>query len=268
MARTTALDIAAGATGRWLLSKVVRTSDQLAFLWVCLKAMMRHRREGGRLRRRVVVQQIYFTGVQSAELITFFAVLAGIASFVQGFFLLSSIGAQGSLASFVVSILLREAGPFLAAVIVILRSGSAITLEIGYMNVLGEIEGLEMQGVSPVDFICVPRLIGVTVSVVCLTVLFDMVTVASGFFAAWTLIDLNLSALLYDMAVALNPSDFMMVLAKGVAFGLVISVTCLYNGFQAQGAITNIPPRVSRAMVDSLLHCVLANIVISAAFSF
>ena len=268
MGKATFYDIAAGTTGRWFLSKVVRVLHQLAFFWVCLKAMKSHRREGWRVQARVVIQQIYFTGVQSLELVSFFAALLGIVMVVQGFTLLASIGSQESLATFLVAILMRELGPLLTATIVILRSGSAITLEIGYMNVLGEIEGLQMQGISPIHFICIPRLVGVTVSVLCLMILFDLVAIAFGFFAAWTIVDLNVWNLLYDLAVSIKPTDFMIILAKGVCFGLVIPVTCMYNGFLAQGAITDIPPRVSRAMVDSLLYCVFFSIVITAAFSF
>lgn len=267
MDRTAFLQIAAGSTGRWFLSKFSRILNQLAFFWVCLKVMVRHRSEGRHVGARVLVQQVYFTGVQSLELVTFFALLFGVIMVVQGFTLLSSIGAQESLATFLIAILLRELGPLLTAIIVVLRSGSAIALEIGYMNVLGEIEGLEMQGIPTLHFLFVPRLLGVTISVVCLVIVFDLIAIAGGFFAAWILTDVNVWNLLHDLAASISRNDFIIVLAKALCFGVIIPVVCMYNGFLAKTAITSIPPRVSRALVDCLLYCVFFSVIITAAYS-
>ncbi|MDY6851487.1 MAG: ABC transporter permease [Thermodesulfobacteriota bacterium] len=185
----------------------------------------------------------------------------------MGFTLLSSIGAQESLATFLIAILLRELGPLMTAIIIVLRSGSAIALEIGYMNVLGEIEGLEMQGIPTLHFLFVPRLLGVTISVVCLVIVFDLIAIAGGFFAAWILANLNVWTLLHDLAASINRNDFIIVLAKALCFGVIIPVVCMYNGFLAKAAITSIPPRVSRALVDCLLYCVFFSVIITAAYS-
>jgi ABC-type transporter Mla maintaining outer membrane lipid asymmetry permease subunit MlaE len=38
----------------------------------------------------------------------------------------------------IIALLIREVGPLLTAVVITLRSGSAIAMEMGYMKVLGE----------------------------------------------------------------------------------------------------------------------------------
>ncbi len=266
MSRPGFISIAAGSTGRWFLTKVDRAINQLAFLAVCLKLIVTHRSTGRGIRWRVIIQQIYFTGVQSLELVAFIALLFGVLAVVRGFTFMSSLGSQEALGSLIIAILFREVGPLMTAIIVVLRSGSAIALEIGYMNVLGEIEGLEMQGVPAVHFLCIPRLVGVTAAVVCLIILFDLISIAGGIFAAWVIIEINVWNLVYDLAAAFSISDFVGVLVKGLSFGVIISIVCMYHGFLAQGAITNIPPRVSRAMVECLLYCVFFDIIISVAF--
>jgi len=267
MAETAYFQNMFGASGRWFLTKVKRPLDRLAFFWICLKVMVRHRSLGRQVQARILVQQIYFTGVQSVELVLFFSLLLGAVAVVWGYTLLTSIGARDALAGFLIGTLVREVGPILTATIVILRSGSAIALEIGYMNVLGEVDGLQMQGVPALHFLTVPRLFGVATAVICLIIIFELTAIAGGVFAAWTLVDINVLDLLNELAVALKGTDFMVVLAKGLCFGLIIPTICIYEGLMAQEAITSLPPRVSRALVDCLLYCVFTSILISAAYS-
>ena len=55
--------------------------------------------------------------------------------------------------------LLRELGPLLIGVIVIGRSGSAVTAELGTMKVSEEIEALGVMAINPVRFLVVPRFV-------------------------------------------------------------------------------------------------------------
>lgn len=257
-----------GFTGRWLLTKILRVSDHMAFFWLCLRAMIQYRRIGRRLIRRVAMDQIYFTGVQALELITVLALLAGAITVIQGINQLSVLGNLEGLSVLLIASIIREIGPVVTAIIISLRSGSAITLEMGYMNVLGETEGLEMQGISALHFMFTPRLIGVTVSMVCLIILFDMIAVVGGLFAAWVVLDTSSWNYFNDLAATLKETDFVVVVFKGLCFGIIIPVVCLYNGFHVEGAVTAIPPRLSRALVDCLLYIAFLNIIISVVFSF
>lgn len=255
-----------GGTGRWFLSKFGRISDQLAFFFVCLKMMVRHRTTGRQLMGRVVIQQIFFTGAQSFELVILVATITGAVMVLGGLSQLAKLGSMDELAILLIVVLIRELGPILSAMIILLRSGSAIALEIGYMNVLGEIEGLQMQGIPVLHFLCVPRLIGVATAVVCTVVLFDIIAIIGGFLAAWVLRDINIGSFLYTLTTTMKRTDFALVVVKGLVFGIMIPVVCLYHGFQARDSITDVPPRVSRALVDCLLYTVFLNILISAAF--
>ena len=264
----TRIDTAAGSTGRWFLTKIFRLVDQLAFFYLCLKTMARYYGQGQRVVGRMVVSQIYFTGVQSFELVAFLALLSGGLMILQGITQLAKIGTLESLSVLLIVTLVREAGPLLTAIIITLRSGSAIALEIGYMNVLGEIEGLEMQGIPILHFICIPRLIGVAVASVCLVIMFDLIAIAGGFFAAWMITGTTVWDFLYGLATAVERSDFLVVLGKGLSFGITIPIVCMYHGFQARNAITTVPPQVSKALVECLIYCVVLNIMISFSFSF
>ncbi|NIQ89977.1 MAG: ABC transporter permease, partial [Deltaproteobacteria bacterium] len=73
-----------GSCGRWFLQKFYRLADILGFLVVCFKTTLRYRHTGQRLVARTFIQQIYFTGVQSLELICLIALLVGGLVIIQG----------------------------------------------------------------------------------------------------------------------------------------------------------------------------------------
>jgi phospholipid/cholesterol/gamma-HCH transport system permease protein len=260
------LHLMAGSCGRWIIQKLVRLGELLGFFVVCLKTTLRYRHTGQRLMARTFVQQIYFTGVQSLELICLIAVLVGGLVVIQGIAQLTRVGSREVLASLLTVVIIREVGPLLTAVVVILRSGSAIAIEMGYMTVLGEIESIEMQGIDPLHFLAIPRLVGVTVAVVCLIVFFNVVSIIGGFVAAWALVDIPFWALFYDLARAVNGIDLIVGSVKALMFGLTIALVCMFHGFRTGDAITNIPPQVSSAMVDCFILCTFFNVLISALF--
>jgi len=259
-------ELVTGSWGRWLLEKIERVADIFGFFVACLKTAFRDRRIGRRLMARTFVQQIYFTGVQSLELICFIAVLVGGLVVIQGISQLTRVGSRDVLASLLTVVIIREVGPLLTAIIVTLRSGSAIAIEMGYMTVLGEIESVEMQGIDPLHLLAIPRLVGVTVAVVCLIVFFNVLSIFGGFVAAWALVDVPFWALFTDLAREVNGIDLIVGSVKAVVFGLTIALVCMYYGFKTGQAITNIPPNVSRAMVDCFILCIILNVVISVLF--
>jgi len=105
--------IAAGAFGRWLARKVTDLLDLLGFFTDCLSAMIRYRHRGRWLTTRAILQQIYFTGVQSLELICSIALLVGGLVVIQGTAQLTRVGSREGLAVLLTAVIIREVGPLL-----------------------------------------------------------------------------------------------------------------------------------------------------------
>ena len=255
-----------GSCGRWFLQKLNGLAELFGFLVVCLKTAFRFRYTGQRVMVRTFIQQLYFTGVQSLELICFIALLFGGLVVIQGIAQLTRVGSREALASLLTVVIIREAGPLITAVVVILRSGSAIAIEMGYMTVLNEIESIEMQGIDPLHLLGTPRLVGVTIAVICLIVFFNVVSIFGGFIAAWSLVDIPFWALFDEVAREVDGIDIIVGSVKAVVFGTAIALICMYHGFRTGRAITDIPPQVSNAMVDCFIFCTFCNVLISGLF--
>ena len=111
----------------------------------------------------------------------------GISVVVQLTFWTGEAGQSQMLGPLLVTVVARELGPVLINLIVIVRSGSAMTTELGILKINGEVRALEARGGDPFLQLVVPRVLGTVVSTFCLTVVFILVAFASGYvFAAWT----------------------------------------------------------------------------------
>jgi phospholipid/cholesterol/gamma-HCH transport system permease protein len=208
----------------------------------------------GRMRpvvRAVLYRQILFTGVQA---IPFTALIAGLVAMIVVVQASLGGGAEGGLVGrLLVVAIVRELGPLVVGTIVVARSCSAIAAELGNMRVGKEIDALVAMGVDPFEYLVLPRLTGVAVAVMCLTVVF--VTVSLGAGAA-------LTGLLAEQAAAgdivrligenLQPVDHLVVLAKTLVPGLLMAAISCHEGLSASRSITAVPPAVTAAVVRSL----------------
>ncbi len=224
---------------------------------------MRQRSSSGRLMvRRITIDQIFFTAVQAMAVILPVALLTGSMILLQ----VAKVSGQYNFSRTAVLLIFRELGPIITALIVILRTATAVTIETGYMRVLGELEAIELNGIDPMRVICVPRLVGLTTAMVCLFVVFDMVAISGGYVAVWMLTRIPLDNFLDQITKSMAPADLLVGFIKAVLFGIVIAVTCLQRGFEVGKRINDVPMATSKAAVESFLYCMIINIFVSLVF--
>ncbi len=251
-----------GTIGRWAIFWVMHIMNLLAFSGRLLLLMVWRPRHGKQFVHRIVIEQIYFTAVQALPMVVSISLLAGTVMLFQ----FSKIAFQYDLGKVVVIVLIRELGPLLTALIVLLRSGVAMTVEVSYMRILNEIESLEMAGIDPMHLIGYPRLLGITWAMLCMFIVFDLCGILGGHAIVWVLTDVPLPNLMDQIARAITPADIAVGILKALCFGVIITVTSLYQGFTVRKQVTSIPVACSTGAIDTLLYILIVNILISGAF--
>src|ERR1043165_3789480 len=140
----------------------------------------------GRAVWRAFAQQVLAIGVEPLWFVGAVATFVGISVVVQLSFWTGETGQSQLLGPLLVAVVARELGPLLINLIVIVRSGSALTTELGVLKINGEVRALEVKGSDPFLQLVMPRVLGMAVATFCLTVVFILVAFASGYwFAAW-----------------------------------------------------------------------------------
>lgn len=254
----------AGIVGRQTLAYINHLLNLLAFAVKLFRTMGSAPLRGRAVVKWGIVEQIYFTAVQALFLVVPLSLLLGSMILMQ----FARFAAQIDLGKVVVILIIREVGPIVTAMLVILRSATAVTIEISYMNVQNEIESLEMAGIDPMRLLSIPRFIGITSAILCLFIVFDVGAILGGYGIIFLTTSIPMGDYLPGIAQAITAADIVIGLVKAVMFGVVISVVTLYHGFGSRKRITDIPRGTSNAAIECFFYCIVINIFVSGLFYF
>ena len=253
-------------TGKKTVKGVAYAADVLFLSYLALKEFLLPARRGRMEAFRVLTRQILFTGVDAFPIVGAIALMLGLLVIIQAGLVLPQVGAGAFLAHVVVVTVVRELGPLLTAFIVIWRSGTAMCTELGLMRAGQEIAALDAMGISSIRFLVMPRVIGAIVSVICLTVYFDLVAVIGGFLLAKLKLDILIAVYLEEILNTLSVADVLITAIKGGLFGLIIAVICCHHGLSVGGAMTEVPQQTTRAMLNTVTACLVLDIIVSVGF--
>jgi len=207
---------------------------------------------------RSLTQQLYFTAVQ----VFWLAILIGLALGVLGVLPLLSFGLTGAemQATVMRVVLFHQLVPLMVALVVIGRSGTAITSELGDMQSKGVVDSMLLMGIEPHHFLVLPRLVGMVISLQVLTLWANMAAMGGGAL---------INALRGELAprhfvdACLNVIEPMAVLQSAlmvVAYALAIGLVHCHCGLQARTS-TDVQRNLAQAFVRSLIACVAITVL-------
>lgn len=237
--------------GAWLLRRsrlLSALTDQFLQFWRCLLSPPSL---GNPAIKRVLLKQVYFTGLEAWKIIMLVALILGTVIVSQVVGLVGS--GNGSLTGKVlVWVVLRELAPLLTAMIVIARSGTAIAAELGSMKINGEIVALELMGIPPERYLLLPRIMGVATSVCLLTTYFVLTAFIGGFLIVSLGRHIPYDQFLQGIIASLGLREVVVLVVKSVGFGLAIPLICCQAGMSVGSSATEIPQAATRAVINSL----------------
>ncbi len=253
--------------GRWVRGKVVVFLNLSTLLYLAFRELITERKKGFSLVVEITLRQVYFTAVQALRVVAVISLALGTVIIVQIGTQLSFLGGGIEfIVPILVLVLFREVGPLLTAIIVIGRSGTAIATELGNIVIAHELEAIEVMGINPVYFIATPRIIGVTVAVICLTIVFITVGLLGGFWVSKLILPITFPAFLRELEVALTAHDLLFAFLKSLIFGLLIALTCTYYGLTVRYSLIEVPQAATRGVVSAMLFCFGTNALLTILF--
>ncbi len=205
--------------------------------------------------RTVFIRQVYFTGIQAMGKVTLIGALIGIVIITQ---VSSLVGMNAELIGrILVWTVVRELGPLFAAIIVIVRSCTALAAELASMKINEEITYLRALGISPTTYLIMPRIMGTALSLLVLAFYFQAVAIFGGLALSSFLIQLPFLARMESIFAALSVFDVVTSLLKSLVFGLLIASISCYYGLRVQSSITEIPQVTTKAVMQSLFMVIV-----------
>jgi len=202
-------------------------------------------------RPELVLAQMAAIGVGSTFIVATTGTFAGMVLALQFQYAMGQLGADGYVGGSVAVALSRELAPVFTALMIIGRSGSAISTELGTMRVTEQIDAMETMAVSPIQYLVAPRLVASLMMFPVLTMLFNVL----GFGGAY-LMGIYVSAIPPGPFIAhtrelVVPGDILHGLAKSLVFGAAVAVITCWRGFSASGGAKGVGDGTTRAVVMS-----------------
>jgi len=223
---------------------------------------------GTPLRLSHIIQQIIRIGVQAIPMASLTALSIGFTLAMEGSKELGRVGAADQAPSLVALTLLRELGPMLICVIVIGRSGSAVTAELGTMKVSEEIEALRIMAIDPVRFLVVPRFLAMLIMLPVMTVFGNYIGMFGGWIISHGILGMDTSNYVLGCLERAHPWDLWTGIIKSFIFAwLVITIAC-DTGLNVEGGAEGVGTATTASVVNSLLAMLVANAILTAIFFF
>jgi phospholipid/cholesterol/gamma-HCH transport system permease protein len=249
--------------GRKLLRLIETIQGLGAFALITLVVTFTKFNVAARVVHPLIRVQITRAGVRLIPMISFLAAALGMVIIGQTVLLLARVGVEQLVGTIMVTVVVRELGPIVAALLVMARMGIATVIELGTTRALGEVEALEALGIDPIHFLVMPRVLGMAFAIFSLTVYLILGALFSGYLFAF-LQDANLSPGEYSrlIASALNWWDFILLALKTFSFGVIIATVACYHGLAQPLRLEE----VSNATVRAVAQCVVACVLLDALF--
>lgn len=229
--------------------------------WLIVKPM-----RGGGLRVKSAVEHTVEYGVRSLPIVGLICFLIGAIMAMQSAYTLEAWGATRFIADLVAISGLRELAPLMTAILIAGRSGSAITAEIGTMQVAEEIDALHVMGLEPTKFLVVPKFLAMLVAVPCATVFAMLMMLLGGFVVGTTVAGVSPSVYWDQTVNAVSFGDLLTGLVKSVFFAMTIAWVGIFRGFRVAGGAAGVGRETTASVVTSIFLIIVVDLVWTTLF--
>lgn len=240
--------------GTWRLGYATRF-----FILVLLKSTTSLRRF------RLVIRELYYTGVLSLIIILVSGLFVGMVLGLQGYETLQKFGSESAVGTLVALSLVRELGPVVAALLFASRAGSAITAEIGLMKATEQLSAMGMMAVDPVARVVAPRFWSGVISMPFLAAMFSVMGVFGGYLVTVVFIGVDEGSYWSQMQANV---DFRIDIVNGVIksffFGIAVAAIAVFEGYDAPPTAEGVSGATTRTVVTSSLVILGLDFVLTA----
>jgi phospholipid/cholesterol/gamma-HCH transport system permease protein len=215
-------------------------------------------------RVRQFIGAMDFVGVESIFIVALTGIFTGMVFALQTVYGFRRFGAEGMVGGVVALSLTREIAPVFAGLMVTSRAGSAMAAELGNMRVTEQIDAIATMGVSPIQYLVVPRVIAGIVVLPCLCILFTLVAMLGAYGVAVSWLGVDPGIFMDRVRQLVEPRDLYMGIIKSAVNGFLIALISCKHGFFASGGAKGVGLATTRAVVQSAVAILIANYIITS----
>jgi phospholipid/cholesterol/gamma-HCH transport system permease protein len=204
----------------------------------------------------LVMQQC---GPKALGIVALINCLVGLILAFVGAIELQRFGASIYVADLVGIATVREMGCIMTGIILCGRTGAAFAAHLGTMKVNEEISALQTFGVSPLEFLVLPRMVALMLMMPFLCVFADLISIAGGFVVSASMLDVSPTVYCARIVHAIQLKSFLLGIAKGSFFGFLVAFSGCFRGMQSGDSAAAVGEATTRAVVTGITAIVASD---------
>ena len=228
-------------------------AEPLAFLGETTLAFARLAGFRARFPLRDFFLYVQQCGAQALPIVTLIGFLTGLILAFMGAVQLLRFGATIYVADLVALAMVREMGAVMTAVVMAGRTGAAFAAQLGTMKVTEEIDALRTLGISPIEFLVLPRILALVLMMPLLCLYADFWGIVGGVVVAAGMLDLTLTQYLNETFATVTLGDVALGVAKSVVFGAVVAVAACFQGMRTGEGASAVGDSATAAVVNGIV---------------
>lgn len=240
--------------------------DTLTFVGDCVLALLHVLTRRTKFNFRDLWPLLQECGPRALPIVTLVSFLVGTIIAYMGAVQMRQFGAEIYIANLVGLGMAREMGAIMTGIVVAGRSGAAFAAQLGTMQVNEEVDALKSLGISPIDYLVLPRMVALILMVPLLTVYANTMGMLGGMVVSIGLMDLHPLQYFHQTVSAVSISDFIAGFVKAGVYGVLIALAGCMRGMQCGRDAQAVGDAATSAVVTSIVFMVVAAAILAVVF--
>jgi phospholipid/cholesterol/gamma-HCH transport system permease protein len=171
--------------------------------------------------------------------------------------------AQSFLGGLNTSSVVREVGPLIISFLLAGKIGAYTAAELGTMRVTEQIDAIQCLGTNPIQYLIVPRFVGIVISSLILLVIGLLISIGGAMLVASLLCGIN--PLQFAVSVPRFTDGWTIAggMFKSLVYGTIVAGVACHRGYTASGGARGVGKAVTLAAVYTNFYIVIANFITS-----
>ena len=241
--------------------------EMLRFIGGAVLALAAFARGRARFQRGDFALIIQDCGPRALPIVTLISFLVGLILAFVGAVQLRQFGAQIYVADLVGIAMATEMGAMMTAIIMAGRTGAAFAAQLGTMQVNEEIDALTTMGISPMEFLVLPRMLALVLMVPLLTLYADLLGILGGTFVGATMLNMTPTQYINETIAALTVADFVKGLVKGTVFGVLVAIAGCLRGMQCGRSSAAVGLAATSAVVTGIVFIIVSDAILTVIYN-
>jgi len=239
--------------------------DALGFIGEAFLSVLALLRGRARFRRADFFTILQDCSLGALPIVSLISLLVGLILAFVGAVQLVMFGAQIYVASLVGIAMVRVMGAIMTGIIMAGRTGAAFAAQLGTMQVNEEIDALKTLGISPMEFLVLPRMLALIVMMPLLCLYADLMGILGGMVVGVGMLDLGVVEYFNMTKASVKLSYFWVGLFHAAVFGVLVALSGCLRGMQCGRSASAVGAATTSAVVTGILSIIVATALITIA---